>query len=123
VRLASRLANVDDLEREVASRTREFDRDALVRSLRERNLAAGPVYGPVDLMEDPALRESGMLVELDHPESGKRIVPGLPVTFSAMQPDYRPAPAIGQDSEQVLGELLGYSRAEIARLRDEKVII
>ena len=34
------------------------------------------------LMEDPALRESGMLVELEHPESGKRIVPGLPVTFT-----------------------------------------
>src|SRR5437588_6892757 len=65
-RLASRLANVDDLEREVASRTREFERDALVAKLRERNLSAGPVYGPIDLMEDPALRESGMLIELEH---------------------------------------------------------
>ena len=122
-RLAARLANVAELERQVASRTREFERDPLVQRLRECNLAVGPVYGPIDLMEDPALRESGMLVELDHPESGKRIVPGLPVSFSAMTPDYRPAPAIGADSEQVLGELLGYSRDEIARLRVEKVII
>ena len=52
--------------------------------LRECGLAAGPVYDPTDLMKDPALQESGMLIELDHPESGKRIVPGLPVTFSAM---------------------------------------
>jgi len=122
-RLASRLANVDELEQTIASRTREFEREVLVQRLREHNLAVGPVYNPVDLMEDPALRESGMLIELDHPESGKRIVPGLPVTFSAMEPDYQPAPAIGHDSEQVLGELLGYSRDEIARLRDEKVII
>ena len=122
-RLASRLANVDELEHEIASRTREFDRDALVRKLRERKLAAGPVYDPMDLMNDPALKESGMLIELEHSESGKRIVPGLPVTFSAMQPDYQPAPAIGADSEQVLRDLLGYSRDEIARLRDEKVII
>lgn len=122
-RLASRLANVDELEREIALRTREFEREVLVQKLRERNLAVGPVYNPVDLMEDPALRESGMLVELVHPESGKRVIPGLPVTFSAMQPDYQPAPAIGQDSEEVLGELLGYSRDEIARLRDEKVIV
>jgi crotonobetainyl-CoA:carnitine CoA-transferase CaiB-like acyl-CoA transferase len=122
-KLAARLANVDDLERAVASRTCEFERDALVAKLRERNLAGGPVYGPIDLMEDPALRESGMLIELEHPESGRRVVPGLPVGFSAMQPDYRPAPAIGADSEQVLGDLLGYSRDEIARLRDEKVIV
>ena len=122
-KLAARLANVDDLERAIASRTREFERDALVQKLRECNLAVGPVYGPLDLMEDPALRESGMLLELDHPESGKRIIPGLPVTFSAMQPDYRPAPSIGADSSDVLGDLLGYSRDEIARLREEKVII
>jgi benzylsuccinate CoA-transferase BbsF subunit len=123
VKLASRLANVDDLERAVASRTREFDRDALVAELRARNLAAGPVYGPIDLMDDPALRESGMLIELNHPESGTRIVPGLPVGFSAMQPEYRPAPTIGADSEDVLGDLLGYSREEIARLRDDKIIV
>ena len=122
-KLASRLANVDDLEREISSRTREFDRDGLVQKLRERNLAVGPVYGPLDLMEDQALRESGMLIELDHPESGRRIVPGLPVGFSAMQPDYRPAPTIGADSEEVLGELLGYSRDEIARLRAEKILV
>src|SRR6202050_4415931 len=72
-KLASRLANVDDLERAVASRTREFDRDTLVEKLRARNLAAGPVYDPIGLMEDPALRESGMLIELAHPESGTRI--------------------------------------------------
>jgi len=122
-RLASRLANVEDLERDIASRTREFERDALVQKLRERNLAVGPVYGSIDLMDDPALRESGILLELDHAESGRRIVPGLPVTFSEMQPDYRPAPSMGADSEQVLGGLLGYSRDEIARLRDEKVIV
>ena len=122
-RLLSRLANVDDLETVIASRTREFDRDDLVKKLRARNLAAGPVYDPMDLMEDPALKQSGMLVELDHPESGKRIVPGLPVTFSAMQPDYQPAPAIGADSDDVLGKLLGYSKEEIARLHEEKVVI
>jgi crotonobetainyl-CoA:carnitine CoA-transferase CaiB-like acyl-CoA transferase len=122
-RLPSRLEHVDQLERVIASRTREFDREDLVKKLRARNLAAGPVYDPMDLMEDPALKQSGMLVELDHPESGKRIVPGLPVTFSAMQPDYQPAPAIGADSDDVLGDLLGYSKDEIVRLREEKVVI
>ena len=120
--LALRLASVGELEREIASRTRLFDRDELVRKLRERNLAAGPVYA-LDLMKDPAFLKSGMLVELDHPESGKRIVPGLPVGFSAMEPDYRPAPAIGQDSDAVLEHLLGYGKDEIARLREEKVVL
>jgi benzylsuccinate CoA-transferase BbsF subunit len=120
-RLALRLANVDELEREVTARTVLFERDELVRKLRERNLAAGPVYG-IDLMDDTAFLKSGMLVELDHPESGRRIIPGLPVGFSAMKPDYQAAPAIGQESDAVL-QMLGYGADEITRLREEKVVL
>ena len=43
-RLLARLANVDELEREIAARTRDFERDELVAKLRERDLAVGPVY-------------------------------------------------------------------------------
>jgi benzylsuccinate CoA-transferase BbsF subunit len=121
-RLPMRLANVDELEREIAARTREFDREDLVRGLRERNIAAGPVYNSLDLMKDEAFLNSGMLIELDHPESGKRIVPGLAAQFSDIVPNYRPAPAMGQDSGAVLAEL-GYTAAEIAKFHDQKIIM
>ena len=122
-RLAQRLANVEALEAEIAARTKTFDRDELVARLREHGIAAGPVYGPVDLMQDSAFLASGMLVELEHGESGRRIVPGLPAGFSAMKPDYRPAPTIGQDTDEVLSGLLGYSADEIAMMREKKILM
>ena len=122
-RLLGRLDNVEELEREIAARTRTHQRDELVAKLRARGLAAGPVYNTPDLMKDPVFSESSMLVNLKHGEVGQRVVPGLPVQFSGIDLDYRGAPMIGEHTEEVMGELLGYSAAEIARLKEAKVLI
>jgi crotonobetainyl-CoA:carnitine CoA-transferase CaiB-like acyl-CoA transferase len=122
-RLFGRLANVEELEREIATRTREHPRDELVTKLRARDLAAGPIYSTPELMKDPAFAESSMLVNLKHGEVGERVVPGLPVRFSAIDLEYRGAPMIGEHTDELMSELLGYSAAEIARLKDAKVLI
>jgi crotonobetainyl-CoA:carnitine CoA-transferase CaiB-like acyl-CoA transferase len=121
-RLPERLANVEMLENAVAARTRDFDRDELVRRLRERGLAAGPVYNTHELATDRAFRASEMMITREHGESGARAVPGLPVKFSGIEPDYRGAPRIGQHSEEILRTLLGMDAEEITRLRESKVI-
>ncbi|HYR79265.1 MAG TPA: CoA transferase, partial [Candidatus Dormibacteraeota bacterium] len=122
-RMSARLANLEELEREIAARTRNLDRDELVAKLRERDLATGPVYSTPELMNDPAFTESGMLMKLKHTEVGERLVPGIPVRFGAIDLDYRGAPMIGENTEQVLTDLLGYSTEEIARLKEAKVLI
>ena len=91
--------------------------------LRARGLAAGPVYSTPELMKDPVFSESGMLVNLKHGEVGERVVPGLPVRFSEIDLEYRGAPMIGEHTEELMSELLGYSAEEIARLKTAKVLI
>jgi benzylsuccinate CoA-transferase BbsF subunit len=120
--LPERLGNVEMLENEVAARTRDLDRDELVRRLRERGLTAGPVYNTHELAADPAFRASEMMITREHGESGARAVPGLPVKFSAIEPDYRGAPRIGEHSDEILATLLGMGAEEIARLKEGKVI-
>jgi crotonobetainyl-CoA:carnitine CoA-transferase CaiB-like acyl-CoA transferase len=122
-RLPARLANVEELERQVAARTRVHPRDELVTKLRALGLAAGPVYSTPDLMKDPVFSESSMLVKLKHGEVGERVVPGLPVRFSGIDLDYRGAPMIGEHTDEIMSELLGYSADEIARLKQAKVLI
>ncbi|HUY28990.1 MAG TPA: CoA transferase [Candidatus Binataceae bacterium] len=123
LRLADRLRNLEALDAEVAARTRNFSREELVARLRERQIAAGPVYNTADLMQDEALRESGMLVTLKHGEVGERVVPGLPVRFGAIEPRYFGAPMIGEHTDEVLSSLLGMSADEIAKLREDKVLL
>ena len=60
---------------------------------------------------------------LEHPEAGKRVLPGLPVKFSAVPKfNYATPPDLGQHNREVFGELLGLADDVIAKLVDEKVI-
>lgn len=120
---AARLTNVEALDQDVAALTRGWDRDDLAARLRERGLAATGVYSTEDLMRHPAFVESGMLVMLPHKECGPRATPGLPVRFSGIEPDYRPAPLAGDDTVEILTGLLGYSAEEVERLAASKVIV
>jgi benzylsuccinate CoA-transferase BbsF subunit len=115
--MAARLQNVDALERELSELTRKFERDDLVVKLRARGIAAGPMYNTAEIMDDPAMVESGMNIELAHKEVGRRVIPVLPVTFSGFTPNYYGGPAIGEHTDEVLSGVLGYSAEEIARLK------
>ncbi|HYB89987.1 MAG TPA: CoA transferase [Candidatus Binataceae bacterium] len=122
-RLADRLRNVEMLDSEVAARTRNFAREELVARLRERGLAAGPVYHTQDLVHDEVFANSQMLVKLNHGEVGERTIPVLPSRFSAIEPEYRGTPTIGEHTDEVLTELLGLGADEIAKLREDNVLI
>jgi crotonobetainyl-CoA:carnitine CoA-transferase CaiB-like acyl-CoA transferase len=72
---------------------------------------AAAMAGSLDLVRDPHLRARGFWDAL-----GDGVVPGLPwqASFGRVS---GPAPALGGDTDRVLGELLGYDAGEIARLR------
>ena len=82
-----------------------------------------PTLSNKDLAHDPHLRERGYLVELEHPEVGKRIHAGIPWTMSGTPCKiWRAAPLLGQDTDYLLSSLLGYSPEKIAQLRDRKIL-
>jgi crotonobetainyl-CoA:carnitine CoA-transferase CaiB-like acyl-CoA transferase len=92
----------------------------------ERLEAAGVPAGPIldygQVFADPHVRHREMAVEVDHPRAGRTRVLGIPVKLSATPGDVRrPAPTLGQHTEEVLKEL-GYDEAAIADLRARKIV-
>ena len=77
-----------------------------------------------DLVADGGaeLRAHPMVGDLDQPGIGRHLAPGSPVAFGDEPRGPLPAPALGGDTEDVLAELLGLSAAEIAGLRERKVV-
>ena len=64
-----------------------------------------------------------MIEPIDHPQLGRISVPGSPLRYHGTpQTPAIPSPALGADTEAVLGELLGLSAAEVAGLRSGGVI-
>ena len=76
-----------------------------------------------DLPEDPQMRANGYIVDLDHPEFGKTPMVGIPVRLSETPGSVRtPAPELGQHTELILTELLGYDWDRVAGLREKGVV-
>jgi len=64
-----------------------------------------------------------MFSTVDQPGIGHYLMPGLPLDFSAVErAPARPAPRLGQHTEEVLADVLGLGSAEIGRLFDQRVI-
>ncbi len=88
---------------------------------------AGFIFGPVnrvdDLPDDPQIQANGYVTRFDHPQYGPTELVGFPVGLSATPCAVRaPAPELGQHTEEVLSELLGYDWERIGQLRRDKII-
>ena len=119
---ADRKANESQLDEILAGWTRSRDRDWMADHLQRHGVKAAPSREARDLYADPHLRERGAFVEVEHPELGPLELVGAPWKMSDWTMPNRPAPKLGQDNEDVLGQLLGLSAEEIEGLRERDVI-
>lgn len=85
-------------------------------------IPSAPVNDAADLVNDPQVVANGWIAEVDDPTLGKVRVPGIPVTLSKTPGKVKAlAPELGQHTEEVLMELLGYTWDDIAKLREKEV--
>nr|MDP2191566.1 formyl-CoA transferase [Rhodoferax sp.] len=89
--------------------------------LNKYDIPCGPVLSMKEIAEEPSLRETGTIVEVDHPERGKYLTVGNPIKMSDSATEVTRSPLLGEHTEEVLAEL-GYDADYIAMLRSEKVI-
>jgi succinate--hydroxymethylglutarate CoA-transferase len=65
----------------------------------------------------------GMIEEVEHKALGKVKLVNHPVKYSRIEPKIRSAPPLlGEHTDEVLREVLGYSEQEIKALREQKVV-
>nr|SVE75112.1 EOG090X05UC [Daphnia dolichocephala] len=84
-------------------------------------------YGPINslsqVFDDPQVHHNRMVQEIDHPSAGILKLVGPPVEFSGTGNRIRlPPPELGQHTESILRDRLGYSLAQIQQLRTSGVI-
>ena len=89
--------------------------------LNKYDIPCGPILSMKEIAEEPALRATGTIVEVDHPKRGKYLTVGNPIKMSDSATDVTRSPLLGEHTDEVLAQL-GYGAAYIAELRAENVI-
>ncbi len=89
--------------------------------LNKYDIPCGPILSMKEIAEDPSLRATGTIVEVDHPERGPYLTVGNPIKLSDSPTEVRRSPLLGEHTDELLFEL-GYSPEQIAMLRVERVI-
>ena len=89
--------------------------------LNKYDIPCGPILSMKEIAEEPSLRATGTIVEVDHPKRGKYLTVGNPIKMSDSATEVTRSPLLGEHTEEVLAQL-GYGPAEIAQLREARVI-
>jgi len=109
----------EELDGHIAAWVRGRDVHELAKLLQRHGVPASAMETVRELVADEHLKARDFFVEIDHPETGSRGAIGTPFRLSsAALPPHRHAPLFGEHTETIMGDLLGYSAAEIAELRE-----
>lgn len=114
---SARAANIDAVYEEVGRIMRGRTSAQWRELLDAADVPNMPMNSPQDLLDDPHLRATGFIREVEHPSEGRLHTPGTPTRWSATPPSApSPAPRLGEHTEAVLREL-GYGGEQIAAMR------
>jgi formyl-CoA transferase len=92
-----------------------------MKLLNEHDIPCGPILSMEELANEPSLRATGTVVEVDHPKRGKYLTVGNPIKLSDSPTEVTRSPLLGEHTDEVLAEL-GFAVDEVNTLRQKKVI-
>ncbi|MEO1544747.1 MAG: CoA transferase, partial [Pseudomonadota bacterium] len=83
------------------------------------DIPVGPILSMKELAEDVSLRETGTIVEVDHPERGAYLSVGCPIKMSDSPVEVTRSPLLGEHTDEILQTVLGYTEQEVEGLREK----
>ncbi len=118
----SRGHHADEINAAITEWTSRHTKHEVMQMLGEAGVPCGKVLDSVELLNDPHLRERGMVATVQHPVRGEFTMPGCPVKLEDSPVEVRSAPLLGEHNNEVFAEYLGFDAAELERLKQEGVI-
>jgi formyl-CoA transferase len=82
-----------------------------------RDIPVGPILSMKEIAEEPSLRNTGTVVEVDHPTRGKYLTVGNPIKMSDSMTEVKRSPLLGEHTDEILRSELGFSEKELAEIK------
>jgi formyl-CoA transferase len=119
---AARLPRLKQIFEEIEKWTMTMTKMEVMAVLNPLNVPCGPILSMKEIAEEPALRNTGTVVEVDHPKRGKYLTVGNPIKLSDSPADVRRSPLLGEHTDEILRKVLGMSEEEVSNARQQGAI-
>jgi len=116
-KISERRKNQNEMWRLITKFAEKYTKREFMAILNPIDVPCGPIMGTDDLANDEHVRGREMWVELDHPQRGKWFNVGMPIKLSDSPAKIERSPTLGEHTDQILQEVLGYEKEKIAKLK------
>ena len=112
----ARLPHLNEIFTRIEAWTMKKTKFEAMDILNEFDIPCGPILSMKEIAEDQSLRETGTIVEVDHPTRGKYLSVGNPIKLSNSRVEVTRSPLLGEHTDEILREVLKYNDHEVAEI-------
>jgi CoA:oxalate CoA-transferase len=113
-----RLRNRLELDKEIEKYFIQATTEEWLAILRMEDIISGPLYTVDQTVSDPQVNHLKMILNIEHPLGGRVQLAGNPIIMPSLQGKHSSPPTLGQHTNEVLSEILGYSEARIKEIKE-----
>jgi len=118
----ARLPKLEQMFQEIEKWTMTMSKFEVMDILNPLNVPCGPILSMQELAAEHSLRETGTVVEVDHPERGPYLTVGNPIKLSDSPADVRRSPLLGEHTTEIMASVLVFSAEDIEAARSDGAI-
>ena len=113
----ARLPHLMEIFGQIEEWTKTMTKMEVMAVLNPLEVPCGPILSMKEIAEEPSLRETGTVVEVDHPTRGKYLSVGNPIKLSDSITEVKRSPLLGEHTDEILSKVLKFTAAEIAEIK------
>jgi formyl-CoA transferase len=102
--------------------TKTLNKFEVMDILNKYDIPCGPILSMKEIAEDKSLYATGTLVEVEHPTRGSYLTVGNPIKLSDSPTEVTRSPLLGEHTDEILRDVLGFDEREIVEIRDSGAI-
>src|SRR5664280_2696986 len=114
----ARLTRLNEIFARIEQWTMTKTKFEAMEILNKDDIPCGPILSMKEIAEDQSLRATGTVVEVDHPTRGKYLSVGNPIKLSDSPSDVLRSPLLGEHTDEILRQVLGFSDHQVAEIHD-----
>ncbi len=113
----ARLPRLKEVFDTIEEWTMTKDKFEAMKILNDYDIPCGPILSMKEIAEEKSLRDTGTVVEVDHPKRGKYLTVGNPIKLSDSHVDVGPSPLLGEHTDDILRSVLKFDEQRVAQIK------